>query len=290
LRLRLPRALEGKYGKYLKLENVVFAYGQREIIAALHHKQAISYRFKRDEKSWRVFASTNLEKATMQSIEGNGAIGIDLNADHVACVETDRFGNPIATKIIPWISYGRKKGQLKAITGDICKTIIEWAEKIKKPIVIEKLDFQKKRDSLKHENKKFARLLSSFSYASFFGFLLRRAYKQGIEVHEVNPAFTSVIGRVNYAQRYGLNVHLAAALCIARRHQQFSESPCSPSGTIPDGKGGQVAFVLPVRNRTKHVWHFWGQVKKKITTALAAHYQAMKNRSLSPPSPTLVTA
>ena len=154
-------------------------------------------------------------------------------------------------------------------------------------MVIEKLDFQKKKLSLKEKGGSHSsRLLSSFAYGLFYRFLIARAYKHGVEIHQVNPAFTSVIGRVNYAKRYGLSIHLAAALCIARRYQKFSEAPCSPEGRIPDGKGGHVAFVLPVRNRTKHVWHFWGQVKKKLTTVLAAHFRAIHNRSLSPPSST----
>jgi len=131
--------------------------------------------------------------------------------------------------------------------------------------------------------------LSHFAYGLFFRFLHARAFKEGIAIHRINPAFTSIIGRINYAKRYGLSIHLAAALCIARRYQKFSEAPCSFHGKVPDGKGNHVAFVLPVRNRTKHVWHFWGKVKKKLKTVLAAHFQAI-NRSLSPLSPTLATA
>lgn len=48
--------------------------------------------------------------------------------------------------------------------------------------------------------------------------LLARAFKQGVIVIQVNPAYTSIIGRINFAKRYGLSVHLAAALCIARRY------------------------------------------------------------------------
>lgn len=286
LRLRLPPALEPKYGKYLQIKNINFAYGHAAIIASLNDPegQAISYRFKKDAKSWKIYASTALKKVETLTREGIGAIGIDLNADHIACVETDRFGNPIRRKIIPWISYGKSKAQLKAITGDISKEIVSWAEETKKPLIIEKLDFQKKKLELRDNRTKMARLLSSFSYGLFFQFINARAYKHGIVIHQVNPAFTSVIGRINYVERYGLSVHLAAALCIARRHQKFSESPCLSKGTIPDGKGGHVAFILPVRNRKEHVWRFWGIVKKKLTTALAAHFRAIRNRSSGPPS------
>jgi IS605 OrfB family transposase len=285
LRLRLPEALAEKYGKYVEIKDIDFAYGQDVILANLQAEkpQSLSYRFKKDEKSWKVFVSTALKKSDPVSCEGNGVIGLDLNVDHIAYVETDRFGNPIEKGTISWICYGKTRGQLKALTGNICKEIINKAKEAKKPLVIENLDFRKKKLTLEETcNSKFARLLSSFAYGLYFLFLMARAYKHGIKVHSVNPAFTSLIGRINYAKRYGLSIHLAAALCIARRHQKFSEAPCSSKGEIPDGKGCHVAFVLPVRNRTKHVWHFWGQVKKKLTTVLAAHFRAMRNRSLSP--------
>jgi IS605 OrfB family transposase len=283
--------LEIKHGKYLVIENVTFAYGHEAVLASLNNPdgQALSYRFKKDEKGWRVFVSTALKKTDPVSQEGCGAIGIDLNADHIAYVETDRFGNPIERKRLSWISNGKSKNQLRALTGDLCKAIINKAKETNKPLVIEKLDFQKKKLSLKESGcSQWSRLLSGFAYGLFYVFLIARAYKHGIIVHQVNPAFTSIMGRVNYAKRYGLSIHLAAALCIARRYQKFSEAPCSPDGMIPDGKGGLVAFVLPVRNRTKHVWHFWGQVKKKLKTVLAAHFRAISNRSLSPSNSTHV--
>jgi IS605 OrfB family transposase len=291
LRLRLPDALAKRHGKYVEFHDVSFAYGNLQVLAALNHPtgKALSYRFKKDKKGWRVFASVSIEKAETISKEGIGAIGIDLNAGHVALIETDRFGNPVSRKVLPWVSYGKSSGQLKAITGDLCKEIVERAKKAKKPLVIEKLDFQSKKESLKGGYDKYSRLLTSFAYSLFFTFLLARAFKQGITIHQVNPAYTSVMGAVNYAIRYGLSIHLAAALCIARRYQKFSESPNSSTGTIPDGKGSHVAFALPARNRTKHVWHFWAQAKKKIPTVLAAHFRAMKYRSLDPPSSIHVT-
>lgn len=281
LRLRLPPALENKYGKYLKIENVQFEYGQKEILQALQNGQAISYRFKKDHKSWKVFVSTAIKKPLQISKKEKGAIGIDLNTDHVAIAETDRFGNLVSKEILPWISYGKTRKQLKAATANCCKYIVEKAQKVQKPLIIENLDFQKKKLSLQESSQ--ARLLSSFSYGQFFANLHARSFKNGIEVCSVNPSYTSIIGSVNYAKRYGLSNHQAAAFCIARRYYKFSESPTSSEGFILNGKGGFVAFALPERNRAKHVWHFWGQVKKKASTALAAHNRAMRNRSLSPP-------
>jgi IS605 OrfB family transposase len=289
LRLRLPPILEAKYGKYLQIDGVLFGYGHEGILASIENPdgQAISYRFKIDAKGWRVFASTSVKKAEIVSREDIGVIGLDVNADHIACIETDRFGNPVKKKLFSWISYGKSQNQLKAGSGEISKEIIAWAKEVQKPVVVEKLDFQKKKLSLREQKGKLSRLLSSFAYGLFFGMLKSQGYRQGIALHEVNPAFTSVIGHINYTSRYGLSIHLAAALCIARRYQQFSESPNLSTKIISDRKGCHVAFTLPVRNRAKHVWHFWGQVKKKIKTVLAAHYQA--TRSLRPSTSTLVT-
>ena len=54
-------------------------------------------------------------------------------------------------------------------------------------------------------------MLSSFSYGKIKAYFLSRGYRQGVEVHQVNPAFSSVIGRVKFMERYGLSVHQAAA-------------------------------------------------------------------------------
>ena len=60
-------------------------------------------------------------------------------------------------------------------------------------------------------------MLSSFAYAKIQTTFRRRAIRDGVELVDVNPAYTSMIGRVNYAERYGLSVHISAAVSIARR-------------------------------------------------------------------------
>ena len=150
---------------------------------------------------------------------------------------------------------------------------------------MEKLDFQKKKASLKEQSlKKNARMLSSLAYNQIISMLKAKAFRHGIATHFVNPAFTSIIGHVKFALRYGLTKHHAAALCIARRYLGFSERPPKSSIFIPDGKENQLTLSLPVRNRNKHVWSFWHLVGQKIQTALAAHFRAMKDRSSDPPA------
>ena len=55
---------------------------------ALAGRQAISYRFVRDTKGWRVFASFDVAAPAQASNRRHGALGVDMNADHLAVSET----------------------------------------------------------------------------------------------------------------------------------------------------------------------------------------------------------
>ena len=79
----------------------------RRLHAAAILGQAISYRFKRDARGWRVFATTEMVKAPVLTDRSLGAIGVDLNADHLAVTETDRSGNFVNTFSVPLVTYGK---------------------------------------------------------------------------------------------------------------------------------------------------------------------------------------
>ena len=49
-------------------------------------------RFKWDGEGWRVFASTQMMDVPVVTDQRRGAIGVDLNADHLAAAETDATG------------------------------------------------------------------------------------------------------------------------------------------------------------------------------------------------------
>lgn len=284
LRVRLPDAL--KLGKYVTLSNIVFNYGQTDLIQALKQKGAISWRFLKDKKGWRLFASISLPKKETLSLDAAGVVAIDINVDHIALVELDRNGNLIHKETHQFLSQDKSKHQTRAQIGDVSKNIVEYAKQKKKPLVIEKLEFTKKRASLRQQGHKLARKLSSFTYSSICTHIHARANKEQVKVCEVNPAYTSQIGKVKFSHRYGLSIHHGAALAIGRRYLGFSEKPNSGPGIIPDGKGGHVTLSLPVRNRDEHVWRFWSKLSKKIPAALTAHFLAAKQRSMS----TLITA
>ncbi len=303
LRLRMPDCLAPQQGKYVTITGVRFAYGHEQVLAAIDSNaecaryrrehgekaarattlgQAISYRFKRDRKGWRVFATTAMMDVPVVTDQRRGAIGVDLNADHLAVAETDASGNYVNAFSVPLVTYGKSRHQAEAIIGDAVAGVVSYAREEGKPIVIERLDFRQKKAVLEGENRRYSRMLSSFSYGKIKAYFLSRGYREGVEVHQVNPAFSSVIGRVKFMERYGLSVHQAAALVLARRFLGCSER-IPRRWVCPVGNGVQVAFTVPVRKRVKHVWTYWGAVAGQLRPALAAqHRLGQRRRGLNP--------
>ena len=298
LRLRMPDCLAEQYDKYLVIEGVRFAYGHEQVLAALGSNaeyaayrrehgekaaratelgQAISYRFKRDGKGWRVFVSTHMMYVPVVTDRRRGAIGVDLNADHMAVVEADRSGNYVNAFSVPLVTCGKSQHQAEAIIGDAVARVVDYAREVGKPVVIEKLDFRQKKAALEGQSRKYSRMLSSFSYGKIKAYFLSRGYRQGVEIHQVNPAYSSVIGRVTFMERYGLSVHQAAALVLARRLLGCSER-IPRRWVAPVGNGVHVAFTVPARKRVKHVWTYWGAILGQLRPALAAQHRLGKRR------------
>ena len=303
LRLRLPDCLADEHGKHLTIEGVQFAYGQQQVLAALQSNaeyaayrrvhgekaaratglgQAVSYRFKRDAKGWRVFATTRMMDVPVVTDRRRGAIGVDLNADHLAVCETDGSGNCINSWRVPLVTYGKSTHQAEAVIGDAAAEVVRHAGEVGKPVVIERLNFRQKKAALEGKSRNYSRMLSSFSYGKFKACFLSRGYPQGVEVHQVNPAFSSVIGRVKFMERYGLSVHQAAALVLARRLLGCSER-IPRRRVAPVGNGVHVTFFVPARKRVKHVWTYWGAVSGQLRPALAAQHRLGRRRRLLNP-------
>jgi IS605 OrfB family transposase len=285
LRLRLPNALAA-YGKCLEIPRLHFAYGYDGVVAAIGRNlspdagehEAISWRFVRDPKGWRVLATVSVPPGEPVSLRGIGVIGVDLNADHLAVAELDRLGNPIASFRVPCVTRGKGRHQRLAAIGEASKQVIAYARGHRKPIVVEGLDFEAKKGDLEQRGVRYARMLSGFAYAAFHAILRARAYDAGIELKPVNPACTSVIGAYKFADRYGLSRHQAAALSIGRRGIRLAERPNRRMGD-------QVAFPLPVRNRGRHVWSFWRQVARRAAAHRARGRPGNSARSSPAPTP-----
>jgi IS605 OrfB family transposase len=143
-----------------------------------------------------------------------GAIGIDSNPDGLGVAEIDRSGNLLFYTFMrsQRIQFASSEKRLHDIRI-LAKAIVDLALRRNKGIVLEQLNFKNK----KSHNRKFNRMRHNFIYRKIIEAIKSRAEKFGIEVLEVNPAFTSILGILKYQKMYSLNRHTAAALVIARR-------------------------------------------------------------------------
>ncbi|WP_026195578.1 hypothetical protein [Verrucomicrobium sp. 3C] len=215
-----------------------------------------------------------------------GAIGIDVNEDHLALAETDRSGNLVGIRRIGLNLYGKSEEQAKAAIGDACQEIAKTCVEAGKPLVIERLNLRKRRAELEAVDPVRARARSSFVYAKAIAMLKAASFRAGVEGIVVDPAYTSMIGAVNHARRHGIGSHQGAAYAVARRGLGLSERPSVREAVVPTRNGRlTLTFALPARNRTKQVWSFWAGVRKRLKAAHAAHARSGGNRL--PPAPRL---
>ena len=287
--LRIPDAIRGEGEKYVTFKVPKFAYGDDAIRNAVGRcstnlsrddgtgREPITCRFVRDEIGFRLFVTVAVPEVKKISDRRAGAIGVDLNADHVAWCQTDYNGNPVAHGSIPLNLYGKPAGQRAHLIGLAVKELVKIAVATRLPIVVEELDFARKKAGLRENGgAKYARMLSSFMYAQFDAVLSARCFDAGIELIRVDPAYSSVIGYAKFMERYGLTVHQAAALVIARRPFSFREGVPDPA-QFRVGAGDRITLPRPA-DQGRHVRASWGYLIKKAKAAHAGQLRSSRKR------------
>ncbi len=244
-------------GKYLWIDGIFFPYGQEVIARAVESGQAVTFRFvrrlRKGKPAWYVHVTVRRLPSPMLTRRDRGAIGADLNDGMVAAVRVDRYGNPLSARRFPMDLAGKTRAQREAILGEVVADLVAWAKSEGVPICVEELDFEKKKAALRELSKEYARMLSGFPYRTFHRLVRARAAREGVEVIEVGPEYTTVIGGGKFGIGYRLNPHCAAAVAIARRGLGFGERLCGRLGS---------ALPLPARNRGRHVLDDWGRFSR----------------------------
>jgi IS605 OrfB family transposase len=238
------------------------------------HKQlefgiAYNIRLKRkDDKHWKVQIQYQLPNPAIVISFDNGAIGIDTNIDRIAVTEINKNGNYIDSQTI--INSRLKDGSTNKRNYDIgciVKQVINIAKEKNKGIVFENLNF--KKDFIKSKNKfikKRNRTFSNFVWNKFLTLLENKCIENGIAFRKVNPAYTSVIGKVKYSQLYMITVHESASYVIARRGLNFNEKISvhnCPSKLVKMYIKGTLDEKY--NNIRIHNWTFWGKIKAVLT-------------------------
>ena len=187
-------------------------------------KNAITIKIKKSEKGLYVHASFESQSQKIMTTKDYGAIGVDINPDHLAVVELDEHGNKVKAFKIPMNLLGKTSGQRKNIIFHSVRKIIELSKLKGKSIIIEDLDFSKKKSLLtKNENARYAFMLTNFSYSLIKYAFVSCCFRSQIELIYVNPAYTSQLGNIKYSAIHGLTIHEAAAMVIGRKGMGFKE-------------------------------------------------------------------
>ena len=281
LRLRLPDAVRAGGPKYAELGPVRFGYGHDVVTAAIQAHtegkgEALSWRFVRDAKGWRVFVSLFQALPDAAPDFARGCLAVDMNAGFLAAAFVDAQGNPNGRFTVPMLTQHRRTDQVDAAIGNAAARLVALAKRRGVPIVIEDLDFEAKKTRLREEARpRMARMLSAFAFNSFRQMLERRAAREGVAVIAVDPAYTSFQGRARFMERYGLSVHHAAAVVIGRRAMNYSERlplPLSlPAGDIPAARKNNrshVTLTQPARIGRRHVRDQWAKAMGAWKAAL----------------------
>ncbi len=224
-----------------------------------------------------------------------GYLGVDTNPDGVALANVNYFGRPepwpkgfevpypqalhkfdgefqvtvhpngfLYIKV-PELAYSRGFRRTYLI-GVLAKVVVDIAKTLGKLIALEKLDFGKDRLGT---NKKFNRMAANFPFRKIIEAVIRKAFKEGVGVKQVWPAHTSTVGYYKYMERYGIIIHHAAALVIARRAIGFKEritNELEQKVQVLKEKFDQKANSLPGEGRgmTRKVKRLFERLDEKV--------------------------
>lgn len=214
--------------KEIDLDNDKFVYGQFYFNNKIYtnllknllrtKESALTYRIKiKDDKVLlQIIYNFAHNKDLCVTRNSYGVIGVDFNKGFVSVSETDKYGNLINTFNIDY-QYG-KGNQTTNDFQYIATGLKDYCLNTGKDLVIEKLNFTKKKDSLiSKRGKKYNEMLSSLAYSKFDLIITSKCAKNRIFLHKVNPAWTSWIAKQKYCSKMKLNVHSGASYVIARR-------------------------------------------------------------------------
>ena len=206
-------------------------------------------------------------------------LGVDVNADHLAWALVSPDGNRLKTGRIGLALDGLSAPARRSRICEAAAALVRIADAARAGIALETLDFsRKKRElSLRFETANRRRRLHALPYAAVLDAITRRAARSGVPLRRVNPAYTSLIGRVNFATRHGTSTHRAAALAIGRRAQGHSER----AHYSLEGVGDTDPPVGAVKPR-RHVWSQWALIHREVSRLDAVARKSARSRGDAP--------
>lgn len=208
------------YGK------VYFNHHKDKIISILKNKNSpISYRIIKKNERYYLYCIFEIQVDENDFITRSdyGTIGLDFNKGFVALSETNKYGNLIQTKFLP---YRFKSGnKTKTDLQDIANHVTRLARQAGKDVCIENLDFKTTKSKTEtKQGKKYNEMIHSLAYRQFSDIIESVAYRNKVNLIKVNPAWTSWLAKQLYCPTMKLNIHVGASFVIARRGQGYKDT------------------------------------------------------------------
>ena len=256
----------GSGGEFLEVGKVEFSYCQQEldsIIGAGGSTGApIAWTIVDCGNAWRFDACLTLPDGGREnSFYGDGCIGVDINSDRLAVVETDASGCPRDRGVIPLKLDGTSEANKKEIS-DVLEKVFAICREAHKPLAAEDIGNVKRKAGRYNKESRKNRAISMFASQTMLQLLESKAYKYDVAATFVNPAYTSQSGKMKYMRHYGLSIHESAALCIARRAMGLTEKlPGELSQTL-----SQKAKQLPHIKQWAKVYKITSAIKPSTVT------------------------
>ncbi|MFZ8862194.1 MAG: IS200/IS605 family accessory protein TnpB-related protein [Thermocrinis sp.] len=174
-----------------------------------------------------VYGSVYFELPTpeVRYTKENGVIAVDTNASpiHLAIAEVSKTGELLSYQTINLhhllgLSQNSKDHQEWILAHQLLDLAIQKG----KAIAVENL--KKLKKGMRGDGKaELRKRLHQWNAKKFLQKLKRVAMLKGVEVVEVNPAYTSVIGMLKYAPQLNIDKDIAGAYVIGRRALGFKE-------------------------------------------------------------------
>ena len=190
-------------------------------------KNYFAYTVELKLRDGEIYGSVSFEIPTpeVRYTKENGVIAIDTNASpiHLAIAEVSKTGEllsyqPISLHHFLGLSKNAKDHQEWILANKIVDLAIEKG----KAIAVENLK-KLKKGTCGDGKAKLRKRLHQWNAKKFLQKLKRVAMLKGVEVIEVNPAYTSVIGMLKYAPQLSIDKDVAGAYVIGRRALGFKE-------------------------------------------------------------------
>jgi IS605 OrfB family transposase len=186
-----------------------------------------AYNVRLKVRNGKFYAQVSWEEKTVQPVitKAYGVMGIDIDAYpfHLALAYVPTDGNLEKFERIDLRGMeGKTKNQREHIAWRIARQVVERALESGKAIVME--DLQKVPKGRRGDGlAKLRRKLHKWAYRSVLEKIEVYARRMGIQLIKVNPAYTSIIGKLKYSPMLGIDKDVAGAYVIGRRGLGFEE-------------------------------------------------------------------